>query len=447
MEISKELPSQQAESVSSRHFPMYDRERNSALWDKIKEDYGPTIPQDDLQITEERIRRAWDVYEYGLPPSEQKRAVGFCIQPRSSPTLNSFFGDISNHFPALGYIPPELRHRVFNGLPPFETAIYRYTGNGSELTGSVICAPLSIDGMARVAFEHGGMGAMIKDYARPRIIDMARFAQERLGINFIGLGETMAAMTKYGKLIEETVPEIKVTTGHAYTTYLLEYTAREAAERSGVDLGQEMVGIIGCGSIGESVALKLDSEVKGFVLADKQPEKAIALGNKIKAKYPNAKVIIAEDNETLCRQSRFIIGAASNFAPLDLRAAIQLGTIWVDDSQPPMTRREYIEDKKGIYVWPTAQAPSWLARLGYNFGPNGLLPDSTWGCEGEVWTLFASNAVEEHRLNGPATPEKVVFIGSLAEKAGFKLADPLQSYGKPVSEEAFEKTREIRKAP
>ena len=168
--------------------------------------------------------------------------------------------------------------------------------------------------------------------------------------------------------------------------------------------------------------------------------------NKVKAKYPDAEVIVAEDNETLCRQSRFIIGAASNFAPLDLRAAIQPGTIWVDDSQPPMTRREYIEDKGGIYVWPTAQAPAWLARTGYNFGPNGLLPGTTWGCEGEVWTLFASDAIEEHRLNGPATPEKVVLIGSLAEKTGFKLADPLQSYGKPIPEEAFERVREIREA-
>lgn len=431
---------------SETMFSSGDMRNSLDLWkrlkDEIKRRNGSPNIINDLWITEERIERAWDMYRNGLPPGESERNVAFSIQSRDSFGVN--FGDIESYLPALGHTTEALKHIFHKTLPPLEMAKYEYEKDGKKMTGSLICTPLSIDEMTRIASEFGPKG--IRNYARPRILDTARFAQ-RLGINLIGLGETMAAMTDHGKVIEKNV-HILVTTGHAYTTYLLEHTAREAAIRAGVDLKKQMVGIIGCGSIGEAISLKFDSEVKGFVLSDKDLKRAVALMNKLKSKYTDIDVVIAESNEDLCKRTDFIIGSASNHVPLDLDRYIQKGTIFTDDSQPPTVQREVIENKGGIYTWPTAKLKesdlSNIKRNDYNYGSSGLLPGTFWGCEAEALTIECLGAYE-FRVNEAATPDKVKLIGDMAEIAGFELSDPLQSNGRPVSEEQFKIVKRVRR--
>lgn len=418
--------------------PLYNPDTTFALWYEIKERNRIQMPHEALVTTQQRLEQAYEHYENGLPPGEERQGA-FFIQSRDSLGFN--FGDVGSHLPALEYVSPQERELLVATLPPIELATVEL-GNPDTL-GSIVNVPLTIEGL----MEHSkkGMGAMVKGYARPRITDAARFAYENLGVKAIGLGETMAAMSKYGQTIEQEVPGLYVTTGHGYTTYLLEETAREAARQAGIALEDERVGIIGCGSIGRAMALKLASEnVRQFVLSDIDMRVAKALQATLQEQHENIDVIIANSNKEACENSLFLIGAASSHRPI-LNGEIQPGTIFIDDSQPPMVERDHLSKKSGVYVWPIAQAPNSIQRVGYNYGPNGLLPGTEWGCGGELWTLLMSNTLIENRINRAVTPDMVNNIGRLAASVGFRLSDPLQSYGVPVSPEQFQKARDRRR--
>jgi len=309
-------------------------------WVRIKNSHS--IPKSEIVLTEERIERAFDQYEHGLSHGEPARKAAFLIQSRSS--LEFPYGDITGFLPALSTekygINPEVRHKIFFGLPPFEVTQYLKKDNSGDekIIGSIISVPLSIDDMRNVQrCEVSQMKKMraVVGYTQPLIVDAVRFAKEKLGVDSFGLGETMASMTAYGRIVEAEVPDSMVGTGHAGTTYLINSTITSAAEQGGIDLGKVLVGIIGCGSIGSAVSLNLDPRVNQIMLSDIDKVRAENLKNEITSKRPEVEVVIAESNEELAQKSRLIVGAGSNLTPILTRRDIVPGTIIVDDSQPP----------------------------------------------------------------------------------------------------------------
>jgi len=424
--------------------PHYDYDEAMKKWQSIRSDLQG-VSSEALEITADRISNAFTAYKEGKDGGD----VAFFIQPRGSyKDPKTLYGDIGDYLPALKNVGPEVRHELFYRLPPFQVAEYTYSYDGKQGKGSVVCVPLSVDRMMG-AYEAGKNDSdrrrRVGLYSQPIIIDTARFAQDKLGIRSVGLGETMAAMTHYGSDIEKRLPRIKVTTGHAGTTWLIDKTILEAASMGGVNLQEEVVGIIGCGSIGRAAALNLDGRVGGYVLCDINPTTAKKLKEILEEKFNGIKVDIAENAEDLCAKTRFIIGAASNLEPILTRDIIQPGTIIIDDSQPVTGRREEVEAAGGVVVWPIAQMPPYINRVGYNFGPQGVLLGTGWGCELEALTLhLTDNMGGDRRVNHRVTNEDVAYVGGLAEGLGFGVSDPLQSFGKSITNEQWERIQEHR---
>src|SRR3990167_2489467 len=132
-------------------------------------------------------------------------------------------------------------------LPPSEHC--RITGlrtsEGDQITGSIVDAILT----AKTLETLGSKRSL--PYARAQAIRAAQFAKDKLGVQIVGLGETLAANTHHGKVVDDEV--VHTTTGHGYTTYLIKATAEQAATLAHLDLSRSTISIIGAaGSIGRS---------------------------------------------------------------------------------------------------------------------------------------------------------------------------------------------------
>lgn len=389
----------------------------------------------EVRITEDRINSALVRF---LESSEKKRSEGgkfaFLIQPRDS--MESNFGDIGDYLPALEHVGPQEKYKFFFSLPPFEVVPYELDG---QRFGSVICVPLSVDALAQIEKREGNSASRMREvakYALPIIGQAVRFARDRLGVEYLGLGEMMAKMTRYGKEIEDKFKGVKITTGHAGTTWLIEQTLLKAAELGGIDLRSQGVGIIGCGSIGTAAAVRLaEGNVNSFVLFDLNPSSASRLKGQLESLGKSVK--IADSAGKICEGTKIIVSAVSSTSPVLRRDDIRPGTIIVDDSQPPTVLREEVEAAGGVVVWPLAKMPERITREeNYNFGPNGVLPGSVWGCEMEIISLSIFENMS-NRVNHRVKPDEVDLIGRLAREAGFTVDDRLQSFGKAIGDEVW----------
>jgi predicted amino acid dehydrogenase len=419
----------------------YDGDKILGEWEKLRRSaLREGASEYEVEITETRINSALNRF---LGSSKEGESEGgkfaFLIQPRDWEESN--FGDIGDYLPALKYVEPQEKYEFFLGLPPFEVVPYRLDG---QRFGSVICVPLSVDVLAQIEKRGGNSTSRMRkvaEYALPIIGQAVRFARDRLGVKYLGLGEMMAKMTGYGKEIEKEFEGVEITTGHAGTTWLIEQTLLRAAELGGIDLRSQSVGIIGCGSIGTAAAVRLaEGNVNSFVLFDLNPSSVSRLKGQLEGLGKS--VEIADSAGGVCGETKIIISAVSSISPVLKRNNIRPGTIIVDDSQPPTVLREEAEAAGGVVVWPLAKMPERIRREGnYNFGPNGVLPGSAWGCEMEITTLAFLKRMHSNRVNHRVEPDEVDLIGRLAREAGFTVDGRLQSFGRIVDANTWEKIR------
>jgi len=83
-------------------------------------------------------------------------------------------------------------------------------------------------------------------------------------------------------------------------------------------------------------------------------------------------------------------------------------------------------------------------RGGFNYGGMGVLKDSEWGCAMELLSLHLTDHMEDCRVNHSVRSEDVERIGQLAEEVGFRISNPLQSFGKAITPQQWEDLRKIR---
>lgn len=423
------------------------------------EEFADIIPADYQEDLFARIEQAHDIFNQGLPNGETRDSA-FLVHPRDSAASieqGIYYGDADGVFPALPYMRSSNRKQnqeiqkqklaLLNSLPPFEAAVtHGRTMDGQDLYGSIICIPLDIDKMLNMP----SASARLKDYARPLIQSATDFVSTKLGTKNIGLGEQIAALTQFGQLLEKNSNEkIYTTTGHAGTIFAMAETLKLGAQKLGIDLSSETVGIIGCGRIGSAFAEYAESlhMAGNLIFYDKASGVAEKLADDIiknRAKQNGHKVEIANNYEEVLDKTRLIVSAVSD----PMLGELPLNNHFVvDDSQPPWVPPQ---NSSGIIAWPSYTMPETVTRNGirilsgnryelideFNYGSFGLIPRTDWGCNVELNSLLMTNCMESGHISRAATKMDVANLGELITKAGFYV-QTLQSWGNAIPEESF----------
>jgi predicted amino acid dehydrogenase len=405
---------------------------NSEKVFSILRKYQGRIPQDVWDTSLSRIHKAFEEFESPAEKLKGTATSAFFVHTRRNGELDQI-DDSARYLPILkpNYgIPEDEIEEILNFLPPLKIGEVKGVLNGKEINCAIISIPITPKALN--SFERQSEKL---NYVRPRIYQAAELAK-KMGAGIIGLGETLASSTKHGEKLQEKVPEIKVTTGHAFTTYFMNEWAKFAAKDLGTKLSKSCVTIIGAnGSIGSSITeVLLEEGVGGLRLHDKNKEDVVGVlrnrADKIMREYPelDGKVSVTFGDENLnkaCEGSEIVLVAASAPKPFIESKHLNYNSRIVDDSQPSSILPEEAQKAGSTILWVVGALPEGLVST-FN---SGLVGKAEWTCLLEVLALEAlgKDALE---TVGRVTPERVKQAGEMARTLGINLPVP-QSWGTP----------------
>jgi fatty aldehyde-generating acyl-ACP reductase len=261
------------------------------------------------------------------------------------------------------------------------------------------------------------------------------------GVERVGLGALLPAMTKYGALLQTKVIDERpaISTGHAYTGYVIVEFIRMLTSRRNTGSPVTRVAIMGAaGSTGVSVVRTLIETWTGpthieLVLID-LPSKQLRLQrllNEARVSGLFADVHTSTSPDAL-RTCEYIVCVTSAIGSTILPEHVRPGAIVIDDSQPRNTSPSL--KQHGVQVIDVLARVQGLD-VGFDFGFQTHDQGVTFTCLAE--TVLATAVGEDTDLAvGEVTPQTVrrmIEIVRRADELGLVGSLPMISFGKQMS--------------
>ncbi len=441
-----DLPVELDERIN--YYTAYDEEstRKKILGfvDYLERNHADKVNRVELEATRAFIDSTYAMHQDS--PAEDKvmkdadGSFAFVVPARVGRDHADYGKEVEPALPALRYVPNELRAAMMAGLPPFVIDMYQKTEDGKR--GYLVFAPVFEDMRTDLTEVRNPM-----QYLRKNVNDAVDFAHRRFGVEVVGLGATLPAITRYGK--EITNPNVITTTGHAGTVDLI----RDTVELNADGRSLKKIGVLGLGSIGESIVR---------VMAEEHPEATIAVYDRQSALIGRAtrdagllengeKQIIGLENEkAVIDASEVVISAITSQLDLkDLGIQSLEGKVIVDDSQPGSMSPEQVKELGGTLLWVIGRDVHGRVanRRGYDYATMVDSKADVFGCEAEAASIAAYRAelrtrgmtesiinkiTDKIALKGPVTVQHVRYMSALFTKFGILPSEP-QAFGSPVA--------------
>lgn len=277
-----------------------------------------------------------------------------------------------------------------------------------------------------------------RELAKKRVVQAIKKA-EKIGAKIVGLGALTSSITGGGEEIKDKI-DIKITPGHAYTTFTVSSYVLRAANDF-FPGRNPTIGIVGAaGSIGSYCAQRLASKgLKKFILIDLE-RKNHHLENLLeKLKDINSNIEISSSHKINDIKDADIIIAATNapealITPDDLKS----GAIIIDDAQPSDISEEVMKQRNDVLVVDGGVVLTLDINAHFNLGL--ARKNDIFCCLGETLIMACDAPTNDYCLKG-ADISLINQFGELGELLGFRI-DNYQRSGKVY---APEKINEIKK--
>ncbi len=318
------------------------------------------------------------------------------------------YTDVHRKFKFTKYLPKKLVEFWCLHWPPI--VVSKITGlekNNEEIKGWIIGIPLT----AKQMLER-------RKLAQKRIVDAINKA-EKMGAKIVGLGALTSSVTAGGKLIKDKV-NIRITPGHAFTSYNVCSCALRALKDFNLDKNKITLAVVGAaGSIGSNSARYLASKgIKNILLIDLQRKGDLlekALKN-IKENQPNTKVKVSHQIKDI-KNAELIIAATSAPEALITPEDLMSGAIIVDDAQPTDISPEVLKQRNDVLVIDGGVLSTENINCHFNMGL--AEKHDIFSCLGETLIIAATNDLPKYEL-GELSNEIIEKSGELSAKLNFK---------------------------
>lgn len=329
--------------------------------------------------------------------------------------------DVGRKFGPLKYLPNPMMEGILRMLPAVKVS--HITGirskTGSEAEGWFVGCPLTAKQMATLP----------ERVVIPKIIKAAQLGAD-LGAKIVGLGAFTSVVGDGGITVSQNVP-IAVTTGNSYTVYTALEGVRYAAKILELELERAHVAVIGAtGSIGSACARILAPDVKYMTLVGRNMNKLERVSEHILTESGLACKLSVEPNRAI-GDADIIITVTSAVGGVVDAQALKRGAIVCDVARPRDISRQVAESRDDVLVFEggVVQVPG-EPDFHFNFGfPAG----KSYACMAETMLLALEGKYENFSLGKDLSLERVMEIGQLAQKHGFKLAG-LRSFERALDE-------------
>lgn len=349
----------------------------------------------------------------------------FLVHPRG-------IKDVYRKYPIASKIPKKFLEFILKFYWP--VVLSHVTGlkslrDGKEIDGFVITIPLT----ARQMIEN-------RSLALKKIID-AVILSKKHGAKIIGLGGLTSSLSKGGLDVLNTVSNINVTTGHAYTSVNVTNNFFKLVEIFKIQK-TDLIAIVGAaGSVGSTSAkIIARAGYENLLLIDVERKKGqfeilkkdlLELNKKVNTVFSHQIKDITDAD--------FIITATNAPEALIKSEDLRPGAIILDDAQPSdvaedvMCRDDVLVIEAGV-----VHTPNVCSHFNFN------LKDKydNFCCMAEV-LILAANEHDDHFVIHRATLEHVDEVQILGEQLGFKVGE-FQNYNESIKSDKIERIKQAR---
>ena len=372
------------------------------------------------------IQAFGDLFIRVLPAFRKNNSYefAFIVHPRSR-------HDVTRKYPVFRYVPDSLANLVTKYFWP--VTLSRMTGlksqiNGKEISGHLITVFITAHQMAED-----------RPLALKRITQACNLAQKK-GAKIVGLGGLTSSFSRGGLDLLDKVG-IKMTTGHAYTSYNVTQNVFELVSYMNLDKKKIWIGIVGAaGSVGSTTAKLLVREgFANLLLIDLERRRHhfSELVEEIKKLNPKATVEMSYQIGDIKKCD--IIVAATNAPEALIRSEnLKSGAIVIDDAQPSDVHPDALE-RKDVLVIEAGVTHTPKLNNNFNFGLKNR--QDNFCCLAEVFIL-AANEWDDHYVINRATLELVDKIANLGEKLNFTIGS-FQNFKESISNEKLSYVKSI----
>jgi predicted amino acid dehydrogenase len=288
--------------------------------------------------------------------------------------------------------------------------------DGKECKGWLIGIPMT----AKQMMEN-------RELAKEKIIQAINKA-EKLGARIVGLGALTSSVTNGGEEIKDKV-NIKVTPGHAYTTYTVSSYVLKAVSEFSLDKNDLTLGIVGAaGSIGSSCAQYLAKKgIKNFILIDQERKnpRLQKLLEKLNAINPDLKISVSHKINDV-KNADIVITATNAAEALVKPEDLKYNAIIIDDAQPSDISPEVANERRDVLIIDGGVVATPQINTHFNMGLSSK--NDIFCCLGETLIIAHSKILDEYKT-GQMDIALVDEFGKRGEALGFKLSS-FQRFGK-----------------
>ena len=315
--------------------------------------------------------------------------------------------DMAHVCPAFRYVPDSWLEGLMKLKRPYRVS--HITGLHSDLAeaeGWFVGIPLTARQFVNLPEE----------FVLQRIIQAGRVA-EATGAKIVGLGAFSSIVGDGGQSVAEKL-HIAVTSGNSYTVFSALEAVGKAVELMGKKLEDCHAVVVGAsGSIGSAAARILARQVPRLTLVARHREPLESLAQEF---CSLTKVAVSDKIREVLHEADIVLTVTSALDFLIEPEYLKPGSVVCDVARPrnvaehvARQRQDVLVIEGGVISLPSA------VHFGFNFG---FPPNTSYACMAETMILALSGRYENFSLGRNLDVQKVLEIGELARKHGFKLA-------------------------
>lgn len=344
------------------------------------------------------------------------KKFAFLIHPR-----NTF--DVARRFWITRFLPDSL----------IEAVMRRLTGR----LGFTICSKFKVNKLNRdvegyiiaVLLNGRQMMTLSEEIVRRRILETILFAQNKLGIEIIGLGSLTTSATDGGKwLVQQPEVKLTVTHGDSYGVAVAEEGIEKILNLCNFNPKGIKIAIVGAyGLIGREITKILAKKGRPLILIERNEEKVKLICNKLKEFNLENNVSIASTNLKDIYNADLVITATSHPGALLKSEYLKKRAIVYDIAQPMNVSPGLIKERPDLIKIDGVYVDVDGIDIKFDMGPP---KGATFACLTETMMMILEGESNHHI--GEINPFFIEKTKEWAKKYGFSHA-PFTSFGKPIS--------------
>lgn len=335
--------------------------------------------------------------------------------------------DIARKYPFAKFLPDSMIEKFLSKKVPMKVSDIKgvVSKTGAKTEGIFVGLPLTPSMM---------IDRMALEFVYDRLEQCAQVAEEE-GCEIIGLGAYTAVVGDNGETLDRRTP-LAVTTGNSYTVTTAIQGTLKAADMLGIDVSQATLGVVGAtGSIGKTCAKILSPQFATAYVIGRDGARTRTVADEV----PGAN---GTTDVSVLRECDVVVTVTSADTAIIYPEHLKSGSVVCDVSRPRDVSTRVAQDRPDVLVIEggVVKVPGEVD-FGFDFG---FPPECAYACMSETMMLALEDRAESYTLGSDVCPEKVIEMGGLAEKHGFKLAG-FRSFEKEVRAETIERVKDARK--